>query len=337
MRLLAGALLANAALAGAENFHIQAGATELRAPRAPGAALIQRQPLPLSISDPYMPVYVVNGPAPDPTGLETLARGAGTTATRARAAAADAITASAEASSRLTAEDAEGVAKESAVDTEATKQWAKQLGQAVSDAKAAEEGTEIALKSTQTVLGKAITFMDQLNSKAATRTGDKIAKKLATVYKGLQEWKMDVLHNPIKIGRVAGMKAAAPYEDAMQKTERRIGAYEQRAKALSATARGLRLAAVGTAHGAVGKQGAGKLKAASQGMVDAGQMISQAAQLENQGLKMHEMAETLQLNIQAYQAAAQRAEQAVVSRYSKGVYAPPSTPMGAFADRKSVV
>jgi hypothetical protein len=287
--------------------------------------------VPLSVSDPYMPVYVVNGPAPEPTGLETLARGAMGTATRARAAAADAIVASAEAESRLTAEEAEGVAKEASVTAEATKQWAKQLGQAVADAKAAEEGTEVALKSTETVLGKAKAFMDSLDSKAAKRTGDKIAKKLATVYKGLQEWKMDVLHNPIKLGRIAGMKAAAPYEDALQKTERRIGAYEQRAHALSATARGLRLAAVGLANGSVGKQAAGQLKAASQGMVDAGQMISQAAQLENQGIKMHEMAETLQLNVQAYQAAAQRAEQEAVSRYSKGVYAPPSTPMGAFA------
>ena len=78
---------------------------------------------------------------------------------------------------------------------------------------------------------------------------------------------MKVLHDPTKEATVAGMKAALPYERALQTIEKRVSDYETRALGLSNQARSLRTVAKGMADGAVAKQAGGALKAASKDMI----------------------------------------------------------------------
>merc|ERR1719198_2126924 len=146
---------------------------------------------------------------------------------------------------------------------------------------------------------------------------------LTSVYMGLQDWKMKVMHDPVKEATVAGMKAALPYERALQTIEKRVSDYETRAEGLSNQARTLRTVAKAMADGAVAKQAGGALKAASKDMMNAHIMMGQAAQFEAQGLRLMKDAQLWNPLIPVYTGAAAAASHQKTWQYAKNLYAPP--------------
>lgn len=265
----------------------------------------------------------------EPTPLESLAREAQDAASQAAASASDARAGANEVKARLDAEasdDAAKVAEAAAISTmnaryliqgaltESQRQQAS-AAQAAADAKAAiSAGT----------LG-----VEQAAAAAAVNVSRSIEEKLAPVYKGLQEWKMKVLHDPAKEAAIAGMNAAKPYEDKLRLIERHAGEYEQRAVSLSNQARALRTGAVGLANAAQSKQASGALTAAQQDMMNAHQMMGQATAFETQGLRLMDDAKLINAQIPVYAKAAQLASQKASHKYAKHIYAP--APFAPFA------
>merc|ERR1719321_1876176 len=181
---------------------------------------------------------------------------------------------------------------------------------------AAAERAKAALAAAKAGVGKA-------EALAGEHITEEVEADLANVYMGLQDWKMKVMHDPVKEATKAGMKAALPYEKALQTIEKRVSDYESRATGLSNQARSLRTIASGLADGAVAKQAGGALKAAQQDMMNAHIMMGQAAQFEAQGLRLMKDAEAWNIQIPLYSGAAAGAAHQKTYQYAKNLYAPP--------------
>jgi len=168
----------------------------------------------------------------------------------------------------------------------------------------------------------------QAEENAGAHVKAAIDNQLAHVFMDLQDWKMKVLHDPVKEATKAGMKAALPYEQALQTIEKRVSDYETRAAGLSSQARGLRTAATGLANTAVEKQAGGALKAAREDMMNAHTMMNQAAAFEAQGIKLINQAHTWNVQIPTYASAASGAAHQKTWQYAKQVFAPPPISSG---------
>merc|ERR1719504_427348 len=143
-----------------------------------------------------------------------------------------------------------------------------------------EAGAAIQAARAGRALAAAKAGLKQAEASATAHIRQTVEDELTNVYMGLQDWKMKVLHDPTKEATKAGMKAALPYERALQTLEKRVSDYETRATGLSNQARSLRTIAKGVADGAVAKQAGGALKAARDDMMNAHTMMNQAAQFE---------------------------------------------------------
>jgi hypothetical protein len=163
---------------------------------------------------------------------------------------------------------------------------------------------------------------------AATYVRSTIDQELSHLYMGLQEWKMQVLHDPMKEATKAGMKAALPYEKALQTIEKRVADYEQRATGLSNQARSLRTAAAGLANTAVEKQAGGALQQAQQDMMNAHIMMNQATAFDAQGLRLIKEANVWNVQIPTYVSAASGAAHQKTWEFAKKLYAPPPISYG---------
>lgn len=263
-----------------------------------------------------------------PTPLERLGRQTQVAATRASASASDARSAADEMGARL---DAEASARSRrAAEVEASKIAMKTLtikGAALEAAKV-QVGAQNAAAAAAQTLANAKVGAKQAIAGAATFVTEKVDDELAHVFMDLQDWKMKVTHNPMKEATKAGMKAALPYERALQTIEKRVSDFETRATGLSNQARSLRTVAVGLADGAVKKQAGGALKAAQDDMMNAHTMINQAAQFEAQGLKLIAEAQKWNVQIPSYVGAAAGAAHQKTWQYAKKLYAPPPLSFG---------
>merc|ERR1719160_1642753 len=189
---------------------------------------------------------------------------------------------------------------------------------------AQKEAAETGMEASQALaaLNAAKAGLKAAEANAAAHVSEQVNKELAGTYMGLQEWKMKVLHDPVKEATKAGMKAALPYEKALQTIEKRVSDYETRATGLSNQARGLRTVAVGMAGAAVKKQAGGALDAASKDMMNAHIMMNQAAQFEAQGLRLMKDAQIWNVQIPTYVGAAAGAAHQKTWQYAKKLYAP---------------
>merc|ERR1740130_2021908 len=171
--------------------------------------------------------------------------------------------------------------------------------------------------------------LKQAEASATSHVRQTVEDELTNVYMGLQDWKMKVLHDPTKEATKAGMKAALPYEKALQTIEKRVSDYESRATGLSNQARGLRTIASGLAAAAVKKQGGGALKAAQEDMMNAHIMMNQATQFEAQGLGLIKTAQIWNVQIPTYVGAAAGAAHQKTWQYAKKLFAPVPVSFGA--------
>merc|ERR1740117_2013877 len=199
---------------------------------------------------------------------------------------------------------------------------------AAAEAQKAQTMTAAATLRAQAAMANALAGAKQAEALAATHVSQEVEGELSNIYMGLQDWKMKVIHDPMKEATKAGMKAALPYEKALQTIEKRVSDYETRATGLSNQARSLRTIAVGLANGAVKKQAGGALKAASADMMNAHTMMNQATMFEAQGLKLIKTAQIWNVQIPSYVGAASGAAHAKTWQYAKHLYAPPPVSFG---------
>lgn len=199
---------------------------------------------------------------------------------------------------------------------------------AAAEAQKSQTMTAAATVRAQAAMANALAGAKQAEASAATHVSQDVDGELSNIYMGLQEWKMKVLHDPVKEATKAGMKAALPYEKALQTIEKRVSDFEARSTGLSNQARSLRTVAVGLADGAVAKQAGGAGKAASQDMMNAHTMMAQAAQFEAQGLRLMKDAQIWNAQIPTYVGAASGAAHQKTWEYAKHLYAPPPISYG---------
>jgi hypothetical protein len=265
---------------------------------------------------------VRQAPLDPPTPLERLGRQTQVASIRAVAASSDARSAADEMEARLNAEAsarskqaAKVVASEIAVRTLSIK------GAAI-EAQKESAGTAAETQRTFNALNAAKAGLKAAEASAAAHVSEEVEKELQNVYMGLQDWKMKVLHDPVKEATKAGMKAALPYEKALQTIEKRVSDYETRATGLSTQARTLRTVATGMAGAAVKLQAGGALKAAQDNMQNAHIMMNQATQFEAQGLRLMKDAQIWNVQIPTYVGAAAGAAHQKTWQYAKKLYAP---------------
>merc|ERR1719281_1831918 len=110
--------------------------------------------------------------------------------------------------------------------------------------------------------------------------------KLASLFKGFEDWRFAVLHDPKVEAMKAAKKASAPYERVLRILEKRIAEYSQRATGLSNQAFSLQNAATGLAADAVQKQAGKDFSGAAKNMMDAHQMMAQAQNFGSMAFKM---------------------------------------------------
>jgi len=263
------------------------------------------------------------------TPLERLARQTHVASIRASASASDARSAADEMDARLAAEASARSRRESEVAASEISERTMTIRGAALEAAREEAGTAAALGQSGMALAAAKAGVKQAEASATQHIRKAVEDDLAGLYMGLQDWKMKVLHDPVKEATVAGMKAALPYERALQTIEKRVSDYESRAVGLSNQARGLRTVAKGLANGAVAKQAGGALVAASADMMNAHIMMNQATDFEAQGLRLMKDAQVWNVQIPTYVGAASAAAHKTTWMYAKNLYAPP--PVGGYA------
>lgn len=263
-----------------------------------------------------------------PTPLERLGRETHVASIRALAAASDAHSAATETYARLDAEASADSRRVAMIhDSEVALNTLSIKGAAVESQKA-KAGAENAASESRTVLAAARAAAAAAPGQATTYVRSTVNGELSKLYLDLQDWKMKVLHDPMKEATKAGMKAALPYEKALQTIEKRVADFEQRATGLSNQARSLRTVAAGLADAAVAKQAGGALKAASQDMMNAHTMMNQATAFEAQGLRLIKEANVWNIQIPTYVSAASGAAHQKTWEYAKKLYAPPPVSFG---------
>lgn len=264
-----------------------------------------------------------------PTRLESMGRRVNVNADVAQAAASDATSVAQEVYARLDADAAEEAADTAAAAAQETITARKNLEAAVYTATNASVGAMKAAQQSERSYQLGALYVSHVGGTVAGMVSGEVAQQTALVYKKLQDWKMAVLHDPVREGRAAGLRAAQPFERALQVTERRAGAYAQRATALSNEARSLRARAVGLSNSAVGQQASGDVFSAAANMKAAHQMAAQAAQFDAQGSRLQRVAKDLAARVPAYTAAAGQAAQDAMHRYAPDVFAPPAVASAA--------
>lgn len=241
----------------------------------------------------------------------------------ARTAASDARAVSSEVMARLAADSAEGSQSESKNDKDNTKNRERFFVGAVEEGKKQDKLASEAVTAAKEAFEAGKIWQVHAVKVAAKWATQETQRQLASTFKGLQDWKYEVLHSPVSEAAMAAQKAAAPYENAMRTLEKRIAEMSQRATGLQSQAYALQNEAQGLAGSAVAQQAAKDFKGAQQSMADAHQMMAQASLFGAQAQKIEMAIEPLEVPLPAYSAAAQAAAASAAHRYNKP-FAPPN-------------
>jgi len=253
--------------------------------------------------------------------LETMGRSAGVAAWRAVATASDASSAAAEVSARISA----AVANEAASAAEEAADMAEirrgELGRAVDDTRRAQAGAVAAAAAAERAYRMGEAAARDAERVAAGDARRDIERRLAPLYRDLQEWKMAVLHDPEREGKAAGVKAAQPFEDAMKTAQAEAGEYGRRAAALGDRAWRLRNRAAAMVRHEGGKALSDPTVRPPASAV-ARNMLAQAEHYELRARKLREDAKALLDRVPKYAAAAQYAAQDALYWVTGNKFAP---------------
>lgn len=257
--------------------------------------------------------------------LDDLSHQVQNVASRARAVAADARSSAAEAAGRVSSEQtvvsqytaehlANTVPHEEPYLKATVREATKQKENAAAAAAAAEGGYNTAILKQKEEVANAAAWASQ-----------EVEKQLADPMMKLQEWKMEVLHDPMSEAKIAAEKAARPYREAVAKLHQRISEYTKRASQLSSQAFGLQAMAKGVSGVAVAvmkKPTPAHWKKAQGMMKNAQHLLMQAAVFGAQAKKLEMMASKMELSFQAYQAGGEAAAQVAAHHYAPHLIAP---------------
>jgi len=270
---------------------------------------------------PEDPANLVRPPAP----LDDLAHKVADVATRAKAVAADARSTASETGGRVMA-DQTIVSQYTSEHIASTNPHEEPyLAATVREATLRKQDAALAASATEAAYNTAILKQKEEVSNAAAWASKETEKILAEPMMKLQDWKMEVLHDPMSEAKIAAEKAAAPYRLAVTKLHQRISEYTKRAEQLNSQAYGLQVAAKGTAGVAVAvqkKPTPAHWKTASTLMKNAQHMIIQAAIFSGQAKKLEINANVMELAFQAYQAGGEAAAQTAAHWYAPHLIAP---------------
>lgn len=194
---------------------------------------------------------------------------------------------------------------------------------AVEKAKESLKNTKVYQAAALKALQKEKTIIASAEGWAAEQATQAVDKQMGPRLRKVQEWKMAVLHDPKAEAEKAAQKAAAPYEKAMIKTEMKVSKLQAQAQVLGQRSYQLANVARANAKNAVAKQADVDLDGASQDMILAHQQMATAIYNGYQALGISANAQGLQINIPAYQAAAQGAALSTQHRYDPKDYPPP--------------
>jgi len=257
--------------------------------------------------------------------LDDLAHQVSNVAARARAVAADARSSAAESAGRVSSEETV-ISQYTAEHLAATVPHEEPyLKATVREATKQKENTAAAAAAAEGGYNTAILKQKEEVANAAAWAAQETEKQLADPMMKLQEWKMEVLHDPMSEAKIAAEKAARPYREAVGKLHQRISEYTKRADQLSSQAFGLQAAAKGTADIAVAvmkKPTPKHWNTAKQMMKDAQHLMLQAAVFSGQAKKLEMMAGKMELDFQAYQAGGEAAAQVAAHWYAPHLIAP---------------
>jgi len=287
--------------------------TVLLPPVADGTSslrVLERQP-------PYSELWKLSTQAADTSGFS-------------RTAASDARAVSSEVMARLAADEAEGSQMESKANRDNTENRERFFVGAVEEGKKQQKLAAQAVTAAKEAFQAGKIWQKDAVKKAAAWAEKETQDQLAKTFKGLQDWKYSVLHDPVSEAAKAAQKAAAPYENAMRTLEKRIAEMSQRAVGLQSQAYALQREAQGAAGTGVAQQAAKQFDAAKTSMMDAHQLMAQAAIFGEQATKIQLAIEPLTVPLPAYSAAAQAAAASAAHRYNKAGYAPPPVSAKAF-------
>lgn len=248
------------------------------------------------------------------------------TAARARASAADARTVAAETGARSSA-DQTAISQYTAEDLSIRTQNDEPVIQATIREAAKQKGIAAqAAVAAENAYNTAGLRMKEEIANAAKFAGTSVDDQLANTYKQLQDWKMEVLHDPLSEARIHAQQAAAPYQKALNVLHGRVREYQQRAEALNNQAMALQKEAKGLAGVATGTMAAGLAKAADAQMKQAHHFALQSTVFLRQAQKLELDAQVLSLNFSVYQSAAQAKAAEAAHRYAPDMFAPPPVP-----------
>jgi hypothetical protein len=260
--------------------------------------------------------------------LDDLAHNVQNVATRARAVAADARSSAAEASARVISEQTV-VSQYTAEHIASTNPHEEPyLAATVREAAKQKENAAAAAAATQAAYNTAILKQKEEVGNAAAWASQATEKALAEPMMKLQDWKMEVLHDPMSEAKIAAEKAAAPFREAVQKLHQRIAEYTKRAAALNSQAFSLQVAAKGTSGVAVAvmkKPTPAHWKTARTMMQQAQHMLMQAAIFNAQAKKLVVNAEVMELAFNAYKGGGEAAAQTAAHWYAPHLIAPAPT------------
>lgn len=180
--------------------------------------------------------------------------------------------------------------------------------------------------STENTVGASQLMQTEAVGDAAAWAAAETQRQLQDVYKGLQDWRFQVLHDPVSEAKMAAQRAAAPFNKALAITEKRVDEYQQRATSMQQQAFGLQKVAQTFANLAVGAQSLGAYGPAQANMKSAHQMMMQASRFGAQAAAIQAQAETLQMNQGAYQQGALMSATKAAHRYDPADFGPAGVP-----------
>lgn len=286
---------------------------------------------PLGFEEEPWHVLSVGGPATAPTPLETLARSAMASAQLASQAASEAAAVATDISANRAAEAAEEVAR----GAETVSMDATRSARHLRDARTAEQSTLARARGIEQQVAASVSKSNQYLRNLGVVAQDAIIKsgidaELVPIYKGMQEWKMAMLHPPAKEGRMVAVKEAKPYEQQLLKIENNVGRYQQKAVSLSNQASRMRLDAENLAKLAVKKQSVGDLMGARDDMMRAHQMMTHSSMIDEEAVSLHRAAQEENDKVPLYAVAAQNAAQEAMHRFDPQHFAPVPLGRGRF-------
>jgi hypothetical protein len=267
--------------------------------------------------------------------LDDLAHQVQNVAARARAVAADARSSAAESAGRVSSEETV-ISQYTAEHLANTVPYQEPyLKATVREATKQKENTQAAAAAAEGGYNTAILKQKEEVANAAAWASQETEKILADPMMKLQEWKMEVLHDPLSEAKIAAEKAARPYRLAVAGLHRRISEYTKRADSLNSQAFAIQSAAMATAgvqKALMNKPTPAHWKTAMQLYKSSQHNLMQAAIFNAQAKKLEMMASKMELNFQAYQAGGEAAAQVAAHWYAPHIFAPePGRGMAAWA------